>query len=71
MVLPNIKELRSILKLCREQGVADIKLGDMEIKFGDLPGSVGTVEEDANPHNLTEEQMLFYSVDPLAPEANQ
>jgi len=73
MDLPNLKELKAILRLCRDQGVTDIKFGTFDIKFGELPQSnqESVPEDAANPHGLTDEQLLFYSVDPLQDRAEQ
>lgn len=70
MDLPNIKELERLLKMCRKQGITELTMLDMSFKFGDLPKDRAG-EEEENPHGLTEEQMLYYSVDPPMPEANQ
>lgn len=75
MTLPNLKELQAILKLCRKQGVTDITLGEMTIKFGELPREQSNDTEEGEtfdgvplPMGITAEQMAFYSSqpDPLA-----
>lgn len=52
MDLPNLKELKAILKLCRSQGVNKITLADLAIEFGDMPmvaknGEMIVEEDDA------------------------
>jgi hypothetical protein len=71
MQLPNPKDLKVLLKLCRTQGVQEISIGEMTIKFGDLPmvakgGEMIPADED--PEKPTDEEMLFWSAqpDPLA-----
>lgn len=54
-MIENLKELEKLLKLCRKQGVIEIKLGTIEFKLGDLP------QEGSSQLNLLDEQ-----VDPYA-----
>lgn len=70
MQLPNPKELKALLKVCREFGVSDVKVGELEVKFGDLPQEAARQEaielsEEATP---SDEVMAFWSSqpDPLA-----
>lgn len=72
MDLPNLKDLKAILKLCRSQGVNKITLADMAIEFGDMPmtakdGAMVSVEEDAAV-TPTDEELAYWSSapDPLA-----
>lgn len=70
-MIDNLKDLEKLLKLCRKQGVTDIKLGSVELKLGDLPTerteASTNVVPTANPFAnfpdriLTEEELLFYS----------
>lgn len=73
-MVQNLKELRALLKLCREQGVLEIKVGEVSLKLGDLPVSdaakgVGSPADDALQDKyanfpdgmLTPEQLIFYS----------
>ena len=67
MDLPNLKELKAILKLCRSQGVEKITLGAMAIEFGEMPyeikcgEKVAIVDDDA-PAIPTDAELAFYSV---------
>jgi len=67
MDLPDLKELKAILKLCRAQGVTDITIGAVAIKFGEMPYEikggerVATEEEQLGP---TEEEMAMWSAAP-------
>lgn len=72
MNLPNQKELASLLRLCRKQGVSEITMGDVSIKFGDMPMEIKGGErvpiEDDLPAMPNDEEMAFWSSqpDPLA-----
>lgn len=67
-MIENLKDLERLLKLCRKQGVTDIKLGTVELKLGNLPREEAPAEHDPkNPlanfpvGELTPEQLMFYS----------
>ena len=74
--LPKSKELESIFKVCRRQGVTDLEIGTLRVKFGELPRAQGAEEAEQEtlpdgtplPPGVTAEQMIFYSSapDPLA-----
>jgi hypothetical protein len=73
--LPDLKELRAMLKLCRSQGVTKITLGSVIVEFGDMPmvlkdGQRVIVEDDegALPAVPSDEDMAFWSAapDPLS-----
>lgn len=76
-MITDLKDLQKLLKLCRSQGITEIKLQGVEIKFGDMPTS-GQVGNSSNPTEepeslagnkyagfptgeLTPEQLIFYS----------
>ena len=69
-----MKDLQKLLKLCRAQGVTEIKLGTCEIKLGELPqdnshvdstnNDVSTTDDkwsDFPQGELTQEQLMYYS----------
>lgn len=72
-MIENLKELEKLLKLCRKQGVLEIKLGSVELKLGELPSeeTLGSQAKDESlskdPYahfpegELTPEQLMFYS----------
>ena len=62
-MIKDLSELQKLLKLCRKQGVTDITLGDVTIKFGDAPKRNAADESDEEPEveTLTPEQLMFYS----------
>lgn len=71
MDLPNLKELKAVLKLCRTMGVTDITLGGIAIKFGELPLTADEKSADIDGVQVlapTDEEMAYWSSapDPLA-----
>lgn len=38
-MINNLKDLRSVLKLCRQYGVTEINVGTVAIKLGELPNA--------------------------------
>lgn len=67
MQLPNPKELKALLKVCREFGVENVEVGALKIKFGELPREPGA-EEAVLPSQPSDEDLLYWSSqpDPLA-----
>lgn len=76
MELPDIKQLRAIVKECRKLGVASIRLGDVEIQLGapiaklqataKAPIASTAIQDDLiETDTLTDDQLLFYSVGEL------
>ena len=66
MDLPNLKELKAILKLCRSQGVEKITLGAMAIEFGEMPyevrgGEKVALKDDEDPTLPSDEELAYYS----------
>ena len=64
MQLPNPKELKALLKVCREFGVTDIKVDTLELKLGDLPRTLSEEEEAAIVSGPSEEEIAFWSAQP-------
>lgn len=72
-MINDIKDLKALLKLCRSQGVDEIDLNGVKIKFGNLPREVSDTQSDyvpgelVNPYanfpsgELTPDQLAFYS----------
>lgn len=69
-MIETLKDLERLLKLCRKQGVQEIKLGVVELKLVDLPQERAAFLEATNevdPYSnfpqgeLTPEQLMFYS----------
>lgn len=72
-MISDLKDLKALFKICRIQGVTEIKLNGVEIKFGDMPQVQGSYqteslsEDPVNPYanfpagELSPEQLAFYS----------
>lgn len=72
-MINDLKDLRSLLTLCRSKGITEFKMNGLEIKFGDLPKSQSEeqalAEEDVvmNPYDgfpqniLSPEQLSHYA----------
>jgi hypothetical protein len=71
-MVSTLDELKKLLKLCRSQGVIDIKWGDVEFKLGEMPlkqKSSEVNEEEEEQYNQDEldeltgvPKMAFFSV---------
>jgi hypothetical protein len=73
MQISTIKELKALLQLCRQQGVTEISLGEVNFKLGELPEKpnqnkqIAQSDEIGDPYknfpqgDLTPEQLMFYS----------
>lgn len=74
MELPNIKELKKIIALCRAQGIKVFELGELRITLTDEAPAKRTraqytdntpktsIQKDTVPDDgLSEEELLFYS----------
>lgn len=73
MDMQNLKDLSALLKLCRKQGVNEITLGNVSIKFGDMPMVIkdGVVQAQDGEEQVavpSDEDMAYWSAapDPLA-----
>lgn len=69
-MINDLGDLKKLLRLCRQQGVTEIKLGTVELKLGDLPQDTSKEEILADPDDkfanfpqgdLSAEQLMFYS----------
>lgn len=68
-MIESLKDLEKLLKLCRKQGVTEIKLGTVELKLGDLPmdHTKTMIVDELNPlanfpqGDLSPEQLAFYA----------
>ncbi len=59
----DLSELTAFLKICRKQGVLEIKYGDVSVKLGDTPkkSKDDADNQDIPTDELTPEQLMFYS----------
>lgn len=69
-MIKDLKELQGLMKLCRTQGVYEIKYGSVELKLGELPAESNgkqTIEDKEDTYKnfpkgeLTPQQLMFYS----------
>lgn len=45
-MIENLKDLKALLKLCRQNGVTEINLGSVSFKLGEVPKAIaGDIEE--------------------------
>lgn len=68
-MIKDLKELEALLKLCRKQGVKDIKFGDCAVVFGDLQKKR---KEDGDSADVptdepSAEELMFYSSGGIPP----
>jgi hypothetical protein len=56
-MIQDLKDLQKLFKLCRAQGVIDIKVNGLEIKFGDLPTVQGALQ------SASEEEVILNPYD--------
>lgn len=69
-MIENLKDLKALLKLCRQNGVTEINLGSVALKLGDMPvqhpsQSIEDEQEDLLTDfpdgNLTAEELTFFA----------
>jgi hypothetical protein len=62
-LIKDLDELTALLKICRKQGVTDIKFEGVSIVFGELPKkSKDDVQEDPKTEGPTDEELMNWSV---------
>lgn len=66
-MIKSLGDLQTFLKICRKQGVIDIKLEGFSVSFGDAPKKSSKDEgEDISQvptESMSPEELMFYSVD--------
>lgn len=65
-MINSLDDLTAFLKICRKQGVTDIKFGGVSVVFGEDPkrsrkDEDGEVDQTIPTDELTPEQLMFYS----------
>ena len=62
-MIKDLAELAKFLKLCRKQGVREIKVGDLSVTLGELPQQRSDDADDAEipTDEPTMEQLMFLS----------
>lgn len=63
-MIKSLEELATFLKICRKQGVTDIKFEGVSVVFGELPSKNRKTDDDGEVQTdeLSPEQLAFYSV---------
>ncbi len=65
-MIQDLKELEKFFKICRKQGVMDIVVQGVSVKFGEMPAKAESSTEDNEEiptDALSPEQMMFYAVE--------
>lgn len=63
-MIKDLDELTTFLKICRKQGVTDIKFEGFSVVFGELPKKSrkdGETDDEIPTEELSPEQLMFYS----------
>lgn len=53
-MIENLKDLKALLKLCRQNGVTEINLGAVSFKLGEPPRQIQGDIEELEDHSFTE-----------------
>ncbi len=69
-MIKDLTELQAFLKICRKQGVSEIRFSGTTVIFGEAP-SKSRKDDDVDPEGLPEElspeQLMFYSAGGVPP----
>lgn len=72
-MVDNLNDLKKLFILCRKQGITELDLHGLKVKFGDLPSEVSHTnkeQDEIDPEDpwknfptglLSQEQLAFYS----------
>lgn len=63
-MITDLKQLKQLLEMCRKTGVAEIKVGECSIKFGDMPVATQPSQPQSSiPGNAmpSDEEIMFWS----------
>lgn len=67
MKIETLKDLESMLKICRKHGVTNISVDGLQLAIGDAPMTKAkdtTADGIETPDTLSDEELLFWSSDP-------
>lgn len=64
MQLPSPKELRALLKVCRDFGVETVEFGEIKVKFGDMPQEAGVIATEMGTAMPNDEELAYWSTQP-------
>jgi hypothetical protein len=61
--MTDLKELKQFFKICRSNGVLEIELNAIKVKFGDMPTeSTESIESEAlETPELSPDELIYYS----------
>lgn len=64
-MIKTLDEFTTFLKICRKQGVNEVKFEGVSVSFGDLPRKLkdgeDSKDQDIPTDELSPEQLMFYS----------
>jgi hypothetical protein len=60
-MIQDLKDLKALFKLCRAQGITELKIQGVEIKLGNLPSEASAIQEDIETDTITDADLLYYS----------
>jgi hypothetical protein len=66
-MINDLKDLKALLKLCRNQGVTEIKLGSVELKLGDLP--IENTSQQVETEQISDDPYANFPDGILSPDA--
>jgi hypothetical protein len=66
-MINDLKELQKFFKLCRAQGIIEIEMNDVKVKFGDLPIAQEILEPIEK--SIDEQVTLTSEIDDIDPMA--
>lgn len=71
-MIKTLDELTAFLKICRKQGVTEIKFEGLSVNFGELPKKSRSEsdETEIQTDELTPEQLMFFSAGGTMPNEN-
>lgn len=73
-MIKDLNEFTAFLKICRKQGVTEVKFNDVSVVFGELSKKARKEADDDNEiqtEELTPEQLMFYSAGGITNENHQ
>lgn len=62
-MIKSLEELTDFLKICRKQGVTEIKFGEVSVSFGALPMKrrEASEQQEIPTDEMSPEELMFYS----------
>lgn len=60
-MIKSLDEFKAFLKICRKEGVTDVKFAGFSVAFGESPKKQVDIQEDGIMEGPTDEEFAFYS----------